>query len=264
MKAYEVTARNTATDSANKIHDDEVARQYGFSGGLVPGVVVHAYLTHPPAAEWGRPWVEGGTISSRFHQPVYDGDRVEVTVLDDGQLEIRTPAGDVAAVATVGKARGTGDVPPDLGRWPHRALPAPRERPRASAEAFAANPVFGSLDVHFRADKAHIYLEAIGETLPLYEDEGIAHPGWLIAQANYVLGANVLLGPWIHVGSEVTHLGLVRDGDLVSTRARVVETTERKGHKFVDLDVLIVNGDEEPVLRARHLAIYEPRTTRPS
>jgi acyl dehydratase len=62
----------------------------------------------------------------------------------------------------------------------------------------------------------------------------------------------------------VQHLGLVHDGDLVSTRARVVETTERKGHKFVDLDVLIVNGDEEPVLRARHVAIYEPRTTRPT
>jgi acyl-coenzyme A thioesterase PaaI-like protein len=187
-----------------------------------------------------------------------------VSVVGDGQLEIRTPAGELAAVATAGEPGAMAAQPVDLSLWPHLPLPAPRDRPPASAEAFAAAPVFGSLDVHFRADKAHLYLEAIGETLPLYEDEGIAHPGWLIAQANYVLGANVVLGPWIHVGSDVTHLGLVHDGDLVSTRAVVVETTERKGHKFVDLDVLIVNGHEEPVLRARHLAIYEPRTTRPS
>jgi len=49
-----VTARNTAAQSENAIHDDEVARQYGFRGGLVPGVTVYAYLTHPLVEAWGR------------------------------------------------------------------------------------------------------------------------------------------------------------------------------------------------------------------
>ena len=40
-------AFNQATDSENRIHSDEVARQYGFRGGLVPGVTVFAYLVHP-------------------------------------------------------------------------------------------------------------------------------------------------------------------------------------------------------------------------
>src|SRR5262245_46169653 len=48
-----VTAFNTATASTNKIHDDDVARQYGFHGGLVPGVDVYAYLTHLPVRAWG-------------------------------------------------------------------------------------------------------------------------------------------------------------------------------------------------------------------
>ena len=30
-------AYNHATESENKIHSDEVARRYGFRGGLVPG-----------------------------------------------------------------------------------------------------------------------------------------------------------------------------------------------------------------------------------
>src|SRR5215218_6636973 len=50
---YAVRAFNTATASDNKIHDDEVARRFGFSGGLVPGVDVYAYLTRAPAAAWG-------------------------------------------------------------------------------------------------------------------------------------------------------------------------------------------------------------------
>src|SRR5215212_7877734 len=55
-----LTAFNTATASTNKIHDDDVAREYGFRGGLVPGVDVYAYLTHLPVREWGRAWLEDG------------------------------------------------------------------------------------------------------------------------------------------------------------------------------------------------------------
>nr|MBA2279716.1 hypothetical protein [Acidimicrobiia bacterium] len=73
---HELVAFNTATASTNKIHDDEVARRYGFAGGLVPGVDVYAYLTHLPVARWGPTWLEQGTISARFRQPVYDGDAV--------------------------------------------------------------------------------------------------------------------------------------------------------------------------------------------
>src|SRR5439155_1608329 len=58
--SYAVQAYNPATASENKIHDDEVARTYGFQGGLVPGVTVYAYMTHPVAETFGRPWLEHG------------------------------------------------------------------------------------------------------------------------------------------------------------------------------------------------------------
>ena len=47
--AYRVSAYNTSKHSENKIHDDTVARKYGFSGGLVPGVDVLAYMDFPAA-----------------------------------------------------------------------------------------------------------------------------------------------------------------------------------------------------------------------
>src|SRR5262245_25232286 len=47
LPEYHVKARNTSSSSENKIHDEQIAREYGFRGALVPGVTVYAYLTHP-------------------------------------------------------------------------------------------------------------------------------------------------------------------------------------------------------------------------
>ena len=73
MEAHRVSAYNTSKFSENKIHDDTVARKYGFSGGLVPGVDVLAYMLHMPVAKWGRDFLERGLIEARFVKPVYDG-----------------------------------------------------------------------------------------------------------------------------------------------------------------------------------------------
>src|SRR5215475_5206622 len=76
---YQIQAYNTAKASENKIHDDAVARRFGFKGGLVPGVEVYAYMTHLPMARWGRAWLERGAAECRLLKPVYDGDTVTVT-----------------------------------------------------------------------------------------------------------------------------------------------------------------------------------------
>ena len=57
---YRVEAFNTAKESDNKIHDDAVARRFGFTGGLVPGVDVYAYMTHLPVRRWGRGLARAG------------------------------------------------------------------------------------------------------------------------------------------------------------------------------------------------------------
>jgi acyl dehydratase len=84
--AYEVNAFNTAASSDNKIHDDTVARRFGFRGGLVPGVEVYAYMAHMPVARWGRAWLEGGGMECRFLKPVYDGAVARVTAEENDEL----------------------------------------------------------------------------------------------------------------------------------------------------------------------------------
>jgi hypothetical protein len=258
---YRVRAYNTATESTNKIHDDEVARGLGFRGGLVPGVDVYAYLCHLPTERWGRAWLERGTISARFASPVYDGDEIQVTGTPDGDgaldLVLTDPAGTRCAMCRAVLPRDPSGLPA-IGDWP--AGDPPEAAPVATPEILTGRPDLGRLTVHFRAERAGEYLDDVRETLPLFRDEGIAHPGWLLRFANYVLTANVRLGPWIHVESRVQFFGTVSDGDLVETRALVTGEYERKGHRFVDLDVLQLVGDRT-VARTAHTAIYRPRGT---
>src|ERR1700716_4178013 len=86
---YRVSAYNTSRHSEKKMHDDNVAKRYGFSGGLVPGVDVMAYMMHLPVAKWGRAFLERGLIEARFVKPVYDGETADVMGEEsDGVLAI--------------------------------------------------------------------------------------------------------------------------------------------------------------------------------
>jgi hypothetical protein len=257
VQPHSLIAFNTATESTNRIHDDAVARQLGFRGGLVPGVDVHAYLTHPPLAAWGQAWLERGTIATQLLLPVYDGNRTDVVPVGAGRLEVRDPDGQVCAVAEVALP-AKAPVPPDPQVWPD--VPQVEDRPPASPESLVPGTAFGLAPHGFHAALAGEYLDAIREPAALYREERVAHPGWILRDANYVLSANVRLGPWIHVESSVQHHGLVHDGDVVSARALVTGEWERKGHRFVTLDVLHLAG-ERPVARTTHTAIYRPRGT---
>lgn len=253
MTTYTVTARNWATDSENKIHDDAVARRFGFAGGLVPGVTLFAYLARPVAEEWGRDWLAGGRADVRFVSPVYDGETVTAAFTDGSALALRNRAGETCAGGTVELSRGSPLFPLDV---PAAALPA--RRPSAGAGSLAPGTVLGSVDHRHDAETAADYLDQVGDDLPLFRQEGYAHPGWLLSAANDVLVANVVLGPWMHVESRVQFLRPVSHGQTLQTRARVAGLSERKGHRFVDLDVVVL-ADGDRAMAVRHVAIYEPR-----
>jgi acyl dehydratase len=255
---HRLRAFNTATESTNRIHDDEVARQLGFRGGLVPGVDVYAYLCHLPAERWGRDWLERGTISARFSSPVYDGDEITVTGAPDGDGAIDLVLTDPTGVRCAeGRATLPAEPPepPSPSDWP--AGDPPDHPPPVTAAILTTRPL-GALAVTFRADRAGEYLDDVRSHLPVFRAERLAHPGWLLRFANYVLTANVRLGPWIHVESAVQLHRPVVDGEVVATRALVTDEFERKGHRFVTLDVLQL-VDERPVARTVHTAIYQPR-----
>ena len=58
--------------------------------------------------------------------------------------------------------------------------------------------------------------------------------------------------------SRIQHLAAVAVGASLSVRARVTANYEHKGHRFVEVDALVL-ADEAPVAHVAHLAIYQPR-----
>jgi acyl dehydratase len=262
--SHRVRAHNAATKSENKIHDDDVARRYGFEGGLVPGVTVYAYMTHPVVAAFGRPWLERGTMAARFVRPCYDGDDVTVEVEaggegDEPELTLTASRAGGEVVAT-----GTATLPQRVRTAPavdaYPTAPVPEERLSATHDVLAGLGDLGTWSATFRADHAPAFLDQIGDDLAVYRHDGIAHPGYLLLSANSILVSNVRLGPWMHVGSDVTNFSAVADGDHVSTRGRVTDLFDRKGHQFAELDLLLVANDTRAVQHVRHTLIYEIAT----
>ena len=258
IAVYEVNAFNTATASENKIHDDAMARRFGFRGGLVPGVEVFAYMAHMPVARWGRSWLERGQAECRFLKPVYDGAVARVTATEDGDvLELSVISGQLQC------ATGRAFIPTDRQPAPAiDALPAatpPAERPAASETSLAAGRALGMTPVTIDGAMLGRYLDDIRETEPIYRTEGLVHPGQILRLANQALVQNVVLGPWIHVGSKLRNYAAGRVGQQLALRSRITSNAVSKGHAIVEFDAIVVADGERSIAEITHVAIWRPR-----
>jgi acyl dehydratase len=256
IEPYEIVAYNTARESENKMHDDAVARKFGFSGGLVPGVDVYAYMTRAPLTLWGKDFLERGVIMGRFLKPVYDGETASVSARRDGET-LRIEVHSRAELCASGEASMTTGSAPALASYDEVDLV--RDRAPADETSLRAGRLLGIAPLTITQDSLAQYLDDVRETAPLYAAEELCHPGLLTRLFNWALKNNVVLGPWIHVASTAEHFALARAGDTLTVRSRVADNYERKGHRFVDLDGIVVANGETVIARVRHSAIYRPR-----
>jgi len=256
---YRVEAYNVSHASENKIHDDAVARRLGFAGGLVPGVEVYAYACHPVARRWGRAWLERGGIELRFLKPVYDGRIAAVRAREAAaglELEVHSD-GLLCAAGHAWLANGPSLSPPSPETIPFRA--PPQIRPRATPSTLSPGTVLCLPPQRLTPAMAASYLRDVRETDPLYTREGLVHPGAVLRLCNLALKENVALPPWIHVGSRVANFAVASVGDELSVRARVAANYEKKGHRLVDLDALVIANGGTVLARVLHTAVYQLR-----
>jgi hypothetical protein len=243
---YRVRAVNGSTESENKIHEDSVARQYGFRGGLVPGVTDYAYMTRPALDAFGPEWLERGD-ERPLREALYDGEMViaRATVADAGTLtlEALNESGEVCAPGAATLPATTGPLP-RVDDFPWRALPSPADRAPADEASLAVGTVLGSIDTEFSVEAAARLAIEVPDDHAVYEGpDAVAHPGYLIRFANGAAPDR----PHGALDSRRVRDAAPRPRPLreqLSTRARVVELFERKGHHFVVLDVAtFANGD---------------------
>ena len=261
LTSIKIVGNNYAEDHDNKIHSDEVAAQFGFRGGLVPGVGVYAYLTHPVVESLGVEWLHRGAMSAKFLKPIYHGEEVTVKGIVKAiepviiNLELFDAGGNICAV---GEASVPANIPEIyFENFPHQNLPDPDQRPAARLVNLPPGKILASLDWELNLEEIEKkFLSDICATLPIFFGaKAVCHPAFYLAQANEILMANVKLGPWIHTGSTIQHYSIPANGDRLSIRGKVLESYERRGHEIVILDLGIFADDLKPIARIKHSAI---------
>jgi hypothetical protein len=251
---------------AGSSHDDDVARQLGFRGALVPGAFIYGYMSRFAVRTWGTTWAEHGRIEARFRRPVYDGDQLLLTASplrrsDDGlvaDVSVRNAAAEEVAVGLVGLPDRF-PLPPSLADNPVRPLVGPP--PAVGAGELREGTPLTTNNAVLTRDAFETSLRDFGETDPLYR-EGIVHSGCLMRLAmGDGNGSFTFPTPVIFVAVQAHHFGLAHPGDRLATSGRISAVYERKGqHYFESRELLIANG-ERPIGLFHRTAIYAMRRT---
>lgn len=245
MELIRIQAVNTATDSENRIHDDRVAREFGFAGGLVPGVTIYGYMACAAIEILGLDWLKYGAIDVRFFSPFLAGDAVEISASREENGRMKIDAGGRASASAWMAYHSPGNHPP------HKALEA---RAEASRETIVSGTTLGSFEKTLDLTEPSFATPQEAFVGP----DRFAHPAIVLALANEIFMRNFILGPWIHSSSEVRNFSALRDGDVIQVQGKIEHAFEKKGHELAVLDVAILTGD---VLasRIRHTVIWQPR-----
>lgn len=276
-----VTAYNPSTASDNKIHDDEVARQYGFRGGLVPGVIVYAYMAIPVANALGEEWLTNGEANVTLVHPAYEKETLNArAVVSDTSTEAsgRRVTLDIWAENADGERCGTGTAiasagvstpPPPLTVPDYLDVPpstAPDPRPELLLETAPIGEVLAPLVLPTTVDTAREYAAMVQDNNPIFTTGSVygpplLHPGWLLSNCNTIFSQNYSFGPWIHTRSQIRYLGPALAGRTFTYHARFADAYEKRGHHYAVLDIFCVDDGGGPVTQVRHTAIFrvQPR-----
>lgn len=264
-ESFSACAYNPVPESENRIHSDEVAHRFGFRGGLVPGVVVSAYLVHPAIETWGIDWLSRGRAEVVVEHPVYDGEDFDVMVDDaseDGYVArlLGASGGDVRARATVALPSAA-PVAPNL-RGDAR-ISAGHQRPLATRDIFERFREVGLGAVRVRWPEAEIttYTKDPADMPRLLQQQadGYANPAFVLGMSNWALAANVRMSPWLHLQTEHQNFAAIPPGSELVVEQRIADLFEKKGHEFVDVDLAAFHLDGRPVMSATLRAIYKLR-----
>lgn len=262
---FELTARNTAAASENKIHDDAEARRYGYGGGLVPGVTLYAYLTRLAIARFGAQWLERGIADCSFRRPVYEGETVRCEAAPDSDamaptLELRVLRdGTLCAAGPFAIADGA-PLPDAIPA----AAPPPAALPELRPDTVPIGAPLAPLHAEIGVQDAADYADSTDDPTPWYRGESpfggaLVPPGWLAARQASLLRHNFTFGPSIHARTIARHIAPAFAGRAYVTRGAIRETFERNGNHYLILDAETRDDQDRLVYRVEHWSIFSVR-----
>ncbi len=268
LTGWRGVAFNQVPHSQNEIHGDKMARDFGFKGGLVPGVTVSAYLLHPAADAFGMAFLERGTAHVKVIKPLYDEETFTVDIEPKSEsaytASLLGPDGTTRATASIevpdASATGTSAVAP-LRRGDLLA-DSDLHPPIATPENMAQLQAEGCRAFVYRWNDAHdmsTYLRNREEMAPCYR-EGFANPSFILGISNWVLASNAVMNPWVHMETRSRHFMPIGPGEKLVGEMHITDLFQKKGHEFVDAEINVFGFDDSLCRASINLrAIYRLR-----
>ena len=269
MKVHNWTAIafNPATESTNQIHSDEMAKTYGFRGGLVPGVTISSYLMHPAVMAWGKDWLTRGEAQIKILKPLYDGLTFEVDVNQKSEsvceVQLTDCEDNLCASGVLKLASSTYQDLPEY-RGVHVIDPT-HSIPDATPDVLALLKDQEMKALKICWDDSHnmaFYLGDESQMAYIHQpgQHGYAHGGFLLGITNWVLMGNVYMNPWVHLQTSSKYHQPVSYGTELVAECEIKDLFSKRGHDFVDLKVNLFEWEsKQPVMSAELRAIYRMR-----
>ena len=265
MDSWSAIALNTAPDSSNKIHGDELAKQYGFEGGLVPGVTVSAYLVHPIIEKWGMDWLNHGYANCRVTSPLYDREifKVDLNILNDTHC-LTTLIKSNELVSANAEVSLTKELPIVPIRRNDPIVDQDYVPPKASLKLWEKLKLDGcqAFRFYWGGDDPLTYLRENSELPVLLQPkkEGFSNFSFLLGCSNWTLAGNAYMNPWVHLQTISQNFKAVPLGTTIISEMKIKSFYEKKGHEFVDVDVnLFDEKDDSCIMTINLVAIFKLR-----
>ena len=242
LTAYAI---NEDTNTVNRIHSDDVAREHGFSGALVSGAHLFGHMSELLTQAFEESWLSGTEITMHLLRPAYDGDALSIaldTKLSTREriyLGCRNDAGNLLCRLGMRYLERMPDANPLFRaplpdrkkvrreiRWgnvrPGEALPALTWTPRHEENVTSAG--------------AH------SQDLSLWET-GHIHPRLWMDLANRALTSRFAMPAWLHLETRIITRRALRTGTSYRLLATPESKWRKRGNEYLRLYVAILDED---------------------
>jgi len=242
LTAYAI---NEDTNTVNRIHADDVAREHGFEGALVSGAHLFGHMSELLTQTFEDTWLSGTEVSMRLIRPAYDGDALHIALDQKSSskshicLACRNAQDTILSKLKLSfldqmpEANPFSQARASNRRTVRREIRWAGVRP---GEAFAEIAWTPSHEENVTSAGAH------AKDLSLWE-AGIIHPRLWMDLANRALTGRFVMPAWLHLETRF----VVRQTLRVGQAYRLIATPEakwrRRGNEYLRLYMVVLEGD---------------------
>lgn len=232
--------------TADGIHNDESARQLGFSGGFVAGVALYEHIVNKLIDE-GENWYDGGSAEFSFRKPVYDNQPVTFSI-DGSSQSFSIFSDDETKPHAVGSLRIDAEVPVS----PVAQFETPEPQPLGFPSQIGV-----PLQVKIQADAARAdwVAEVTGRPLQTIDGQRVYPLSLWLNPVDLIL--SYFESPYtIHYWGRVWHHSPVFVGEIITKSGLITEFGEDRTKKTVSFLAWVATENGRPVATIEHKSVY--------